>query len=787
MFKGANFKVYGFLLTVLVAFLFTLTSCTQGFEPRDSSKIPVTVSVKIPSQSTLESKLSLKPTAFIDNLTKVVLTVKDSSNNVVETKEVTDKTNITFQLQLTPGTYTFEVKGYENDTVIFSGTKENQTIAQGSNNNFTIDTAFVNGTIRTIMEIDSVIWDKYNISFARLTFKKETSSDIDQAKDINFSASSITDEKAVYPGMWNVKFNISLSAKSQYTTPASKDLEKQVVIEVPPAKVREVKFRVYFDSTTNEPEIAVVTTQVSLPYADPVTNLSGTWKKQQNELVLSWDHTSSNATFYIYKEILTQDGDKYYDFVGSTQDKTYTIGNFDQTEYDRINGIAVNAVVDNKESGLVVLGKANIQEFITVSASVTNLKANYDGVNLKLSWDCTVEAEKYYIYKKLTSDNDYTKVAEVTTKTATIELTQSDYDNLDKIAVSGYYQGTEGQKTEIGKSNILPFDGGSGTIDDPYLIRTAWQLQRLNDSAYKTTGKYFKLIADINLNGVNWTPIGTYSATLSTSAFVGALDGNYHKIRNLSFNDSNASNVGLFGYLYNATVTNLTIENVNITAKQYIGALSGSAKNSVITRVGVKEATIQGVNSNFVYGGGLIGDANGGVTIVESFAASVTVSAPNYDNARIGAFVGRVTLTTDANNNTIEKSYAIGIVKFKSSSSSNIGGFIGLTSSSSGATTKTYISQCYAAVQPVNLAGGTNANWKGFVGGGTVVAESPSVMNYFDSDVAQTTSGSSSAGMQTALTTSQMKSSSSFTGWDFTNTWMINEGNDYPRLKWENQ
>jgi hypothetical protein len=30
-----------------------------------------------------------------------------------------------------------------------------------------------------------------------------------------------------------------------------------------------------------------------------------------------------------------------------------------------------------------------------------------------------------------------------------------------------------------------------------------------------------------------------------------------------------------------------------------------------------------------------------------------------------------------------------------------------------------------------------------------------------------------------------MKQQATFAGWDFTNIWTINEGNDYPRLKWE--
>jgi len=116
-----------------------------------------------------------------------------------------------------------------------------------------------------------------------------------------------------------------------------------------------------------------------------------------------------------------------------------------------------------------------------------------------------------------------------------------------------------------------------------------------------------------------------------------------------------------------------------------------------------------------------------------------------------------------------------------STTSSNIGGLIGLVSkSSSGGSVK--IVNCYAAVAP-NMSG--NANWKGFIGGSTVPATSDSGNNFFDTDVAGETTGSASASLQTGKTTSEMKQQATFSGWDFTNIWTIDEGNDYPRLKWE--
>lgn len=110
---------------------------------------------------------------------------------------------------------------------------------------------------------------------------------------------------------------------------------------------------------------------------------------------------------------------------------------------------------------------------------------------------------KYKVYKKLKTDSDFTLVQDnITTSIIRIDLPLSDWNNLEKIAVSAYNDAGESAKTELPKSSItlLDFAGGDGTKSNPYLIGNARQLQ--NVAKYVTAGKYFKLIADIDLNGV---------------------------------------------------------------------------------------------------------------------------------------------------------------------------------------------------------------------------------------------------------------------------------------------
>ena len=111
------------------------------------------------------------------------------------------------------------------------------------------------------------------------------------------------------------------------------------------------------------------------------------------------------------------------------------------------------------------------------------------------------------------------------------------------------------------------YAGGSGTSDDPYLIATAAQLaffaQEANSKdeyTWPEKPKYFKLTANINLQGHEWTPIGTVY-----KRFVGSFDGDGHTIVNLSVKD--AWHAGLFGWIQNgATVKNLVIRNATISS-----------------------------------------------------------------------------------------------------------------------------------------------------------------------------------------------------------------------------
>lgn len=125
---------------------------------------------------------------------------------------------------------------------------------------------------------------------------------------------------------------------------------------------------------------------------------------------------------------------------------------------------------------------------------------------------------------------------------------------------------------------------GRGTESSPYLIYTAYQLDkvRLNRDAY------YKLMKDIDISYANyqsetnteekgWTSIGSIS-----NPFTGTFDGNDKSITGMNINNSDGTveAFGLFGFISDATIKNLTLERGSINSSAFANS-SASAYYTV--------------------------------------------------------------------------------------------------------------------------------------------------------------------------------------------------------------
>jgi hypothetical protein len=119
----------------------------------------------------------------------------------------------------------------------------------------------------------------------------------------------------------------------------------------------------------------------------------------------------------------------------------------------------------------------------------------------------------------------------------------------------------------------------------------------------------------------------------------GELDGNDHKISNLSFSFAFVSNVGLFGYLApGGRVTDLAAENVNIIGTSFVGGLAGANWEGTVSNC-YSTGNVTGTATRLSYAyeesvGGLVG-ANWGGTVTDSYSIGSVIGKES-----VGGLVG---------------------------------------------------------------------------------------------------------------------------------------------------
>ncbi len=189
----------------------------------------------------------------------------------------------------------------------------------------------------------------------------------------------------------------------------------------------------------------------------------------------------------------------------------------------------------------------------------------------------------------------------------------------------------EETNTEFGTPEL--YDGavlfselsGEGTKESPYLIGTADELKLMANNINTGIGTeaYYKMTADIDLGGAEWTPAGFVTGsspyTDYSHAFKGNFDGDGHTVSNYKITAANTAYIGFFGFIYDGTVENLTLDdmaiNVNSKAENtlYVGGVAGrviaNSKNarSNIINCHIKNSSISATNASKVYAGGIIG------------------------------------------------------------------------------------------------------------------------------------------------------------------------------------
>ena len=262
------------------------------------------------------------------------------------------------------------------------------------------------------------------------------------------------------------------------------------------------------------------------------------------------------------------------------------------------------------------------------------------------------------------------------------------------------------------ETEIWDFSNGYPTLDYEYIdsaiitISTAEELKKLQG---QTLVLSYELNADIDLGGMEWTPV---------AIFYGTFNGNGYTVSNFKIT-TGRQYVGLFGYnkgvIKNLGVENFTV-NVSYGGAVYAGGLVGYNSGDITNCYATGEVSATATDV-YAYAGGLVGYNSGDITnsyatgtvsatststasssnskayagglVGYNYRGSITnsyatgkVSATGYFYAYAGGLVG------DNDGGSITNSYATGNVSASSRYSAYAGGLVGYNDGGS-------ITNCY--------------------------------------------------------------------------------------------
>lgn len=276
--------------------------------------------------------------------------------------------------------------------------------------------------------------------------------------------------------------------------------------------------------------------------------------------------------------------------------------------------------------------------------------------------------------------------------------------------------------SQINSYAIMEFIGGEGTELNPYEITTGDQLNNVRNHL----NSHFILKQDIDLSGYdNWNPIMNFS---------GRFDGDGYKIKNLRINNETEMDIGLFGSS-KGTIKNIILKDVDIIGETSVGSLVGS-NTGVIENIYITGRVSGTANYNTV--GGLVGNNSG------------TITKCCFQGQIKGEYGG---ILIGGNSGTVENSYAIEELI----ANNNIVG--NLVRSNFG-----IVRNCYSLRRSEH----------GLVGGSFEKVEN----SYYNIGLVTEVAPESGKGK----TTKQMKQESTYSGWDFSEVWQIEENKTYPHL-----
>ena len=363
------------------------------------------------------------------------------------------------------------------------------------------------------------------------------------------------------------------------------------------------------------------------------------------------------------------------------------------------------------------------------------------------------------------------------------------------------------------------FKSGQGTETDPYIISNISELRAVTDAG----SDYFLMVDDIDASPFIYEETGGWNPIYLGS---GHFDGGNHTLSGIWWNRPDNGQEGSFKAAENAVISNLHIklDARGITSGDYTGGFVGFMRE----RITITNCSLTGNIKGGVSTGGIIGGApyqfinlydctvNGNIQGLHQVGGIAGTACGDINGCYFegtvkategsaGGILGSVAGYPGYSHNTDIKECAS---KGQIESNCSAGGLIGtsnvpayyveIQNSFSQCSIKVAggSEECYAGGLIGSLFGGNYYLHESYFAGTiTCEASSPELCfkagianrgrgisnSYFDKEVAgvEYSTAEISDG---ALSTTQMKNQSSYSGWDFSTIWTMN-GNNYPSLQ----
>lgn len=235
----------------------------------------------------------------------------------------------------------------------------------------------------------------------------------------------------------------------------------------------------------------------------------------------------------------------------------------------------------------------------------------------------------------------------------------------DHTVYTRYYESSSATTFAPGQLNRISLTGTNsdkyaGKLDDgtaahPYLIADKYQMDAMHNLMVNNTTKYFKMVADVDLDGIAWTSLNNSDNFEKGINF----DGDGHTISNLKCSSGAYPS---FAGVINGVVKNVVFDKASITAGNntsgilagYIGS-SGASVSGACSGVTVKNSSITEGTKKRV--GGLAGIADKlSADIDDCHVINTTVTGLGGDNtdARVGGLLGELSQASVCKNSTAE-------------------------------------------------------------------------------------------------------------------------------------